>query len=135
MPKRLIVTALRNIAVLVLVAMPLFFLLTWLQALVTRTLDADALANAAETGAVYFLANAVAIVIGGVIHQGFWLSMPRGWSLLTRRAAALVAALVIIPVAVLVAWGGSASNLLPFAVPMVLALLAYVILSRDAPQA
>jgi hypothetical protein len=92
------------------------------------------LGNVAQTGAVYFLANVIAVVVGGVIHQVIWLNMPRRWSLLTRRVAALFGALVIIPAAVLVAWGGAASSLIPFALPMVVALLAYVILARDANQ-
>jgi hypothetical protein len=119
----------KNLALLALVAMPLFFVLTWIQGLLGQAARATDLGYVAETGGVYYLSNLIPVLVGGLIHQIFWLVLPRTWPSARRRIVALLLAPVI-PVAVLLAWGGSAGSLLYFAVPMLVTLVVYVLLIR-----
>lgn len=129
MNKSAVTTVVKNLALLALVAMPLFFALTWIQGLVGRAAGATDLGYVAEAGGVYYLSNLIPVLVGGLIHQVFWLVLPRAWPITRRRIMALLLA-PLIPVAVLLAWGGSAEGLLNFAVPMLVTLVVYVLLIR-----
>lgn len=129
MNKSALTTALKNLALLALVVMPLFFVLVWVQALLGRATGATDLGYVAETGGVYYLTNVAPVLLGGIIHQVIWLVLPNEWPSARRRAVAFLTAPVI-PIAALLSWGGPASSFLPFAVPMLLAFAVYVLLLR-----
>lgn len=129
MNKTALSTVIRNLALLALVVLPLFFVLVWAQALFARAADATNLGYVLETGSVYYLTNVVPVLLGGLIHQVIWLLLPNAWPGRRRRMVALLLAPVI-PMAVLVSWGGPAGSLLSFAVPMALALAVHVLLMR-----
>jgi len=134
MNREVLGTALKNLALLALVAMPLFFVLVWLQALLRSATGARDLGYVLETGGVYYLTNLVPVLVGGAVHQILWILLPRQWPNARRKAVALVLTPVI-PLAVLLSWGGPAESLMRFTVPMVLALGIYVLLMRQvAPE-
>lgn len=135
MNRNTMTTALKNLALLALVAMPLFFLLVWIEALLGNAMGARDRSYVLETGGVYYLTNVLPVLVGGAVHQALWLALPRKWTAGRRKAVALLLTPVI-PLAVLVSWGGPAESLLRFAIPMVLALTTYVLLMRqDTGQA
>lgn len=123
-------TALKNLALLVFLAMPLFFLFVWIQALLRNGTAARDLGYVLETGGVYYLTNLLPVLIGGAVHQVFWLALPRKWPDGGRKAVALLLTPVI-PLAIWILWGGPAGSLLSFAVPMILALITYVFMMRQ----
>ena len=100
MIRTVVVTALKNLGWLVVVALPLFFLLTWVQALVAGAEGSRDLGYVLETGAVYYLTNLPPVLVGGVIHQVIWLVLPRAWPRTRRMIMALVVA-PLIPITVL----------------------------------
>lgn len=122
--------ALKNLTLLALVAMPMFFLLVWIQALLGRATGATDLGYVIETGGVYYLTNLIPVLVGGLVHQAIWLALPGEWSKLVRRIVALLLT-PLIPIAVLISWGGPAGSLTTFAIPMVLALAVYILLMRS----
>ena len=104
-------TVLMNLALLALVATPVFFLLVWIQGLTTGAEGSGDFGYVVTTGAVYYLNNIIPILVGGLVHQVIWVSLPEGWS---SSRAKLVALLVspVIPLAVWIAWGGPVWSLL-----------------------
>lgn len=133
MSRTILRTVLKNLALLALVAMPLFFVLVWVQVLLGRAAGATDLGSVMETGGVYYLTNLAPVLLAGLIHQVMWLVLPKDWPNAIRRVVALLLASVI-PIAVVVSWGGPARSLLNFAVPMIVALAVYVFLMRGSPS-
>lgn len=129
MNRQTMVTGLRNVVLLVLIAMPLFFMLVWFQALLQGTAGGKDLRYVLETGGVYYLNNVLPVLAGGLLHQAAWFALPQGWPVGRRRLIAFILALII-PLGVVVAWGGPASSLMDFAVPIVLSTALYVLLMK-----
>lgn len=115
----------KNLAILVFIVMPLFFLMGWLYALISNT----DFRYIIETGIVYYLYNVVPVIIGGAIHQLILVTLPKDWTEVKFRIIALLSS-PLIPIAIWIAWGGEAKNLIPFAVPIILVLIVYVFLMR-----
>ncbi len=134
MNRMALVVAAKNMTLLIALALPVFFAMVWLQAFVRQVAGAADVGYAIETGGVYYVANVVPVLAGGLVHQLLWLLFPRDWSRTRRRLAAFVCAPVI-PLAVLFSWGGSGARLLPYVVPMILALALYVIMIRSPTSA
>ena len=133
MNRTTLVVVAKNMMLLAALALPLFFALVWLQALFNRGEGATDVGGAVEAGGVYYLANVVPVTLGGLIHQVLWVLLPRGWSQARRRIVAFASS-PLIPLAVLLSWGGSAAHLMGLAMPMVLALAAYALVLRLPPD-
>lgn len=129
MNRRSTATVLQNLTLLALVAMPSFFVLVWIQALLTAGTRATDLGDVIETGGFYYLANLLPVLVGGVVHQITWLALSQAWPTAKRRIVALLLAPVI-PVTLLLFWGGRVVDLLYFGVPMFVALGVYVLLLK-----
>lgn len=130
MSRQVLNTALTNLVLLVLVAMPLFFLLVWIQSLLGQVAGATDVGYVIETGGVYYLTNLLPVLVGGLVHQAVWLALPGEWLKIVRRIVALLFT-PLIPIVVLLSWGGPAESLAALSVPMVLALAVYVFLMRS----
>ncbi len=94
MNKTILTTALENLALLVLVAMPLFFALLWVRALVAGVEGATDLGGVAEMGVFSYLAIVVPVLVGGLIHHVIWFVLPMAWPGARRRLVALFLAAV-----------------------------------------
>lgn len=123
-----------NVVILAGVALPVLFVLVWLQALVTSGGTPESFRSALTTAGVYYIANFIPVCIGGFAHQLIWLSLPRAWSGFARRLTAFVST-PLIPVAVVVAWGGPIVRLAPIWIPIVMSLALYVVLLRPSEEA
>lgn len=127
MNKATLLTALKNLGWLVLVALPVFFLLVWLQALVGRAEGSRDLGYALETGGFYYLASVLYVLLGGLVHQVLVFLLPASSSPPRRRVIALLLTPVV-PLALVP--GGGLGTLLEFLIPTVLALATYGVLMR-----
>ena len=129
MNRQMMVIGIRNLVLLVVIVMPLFFMLVWLQTLSQGTTGGKDVRYVLETGGVYYLNNVLPVLAGGVLHQAIWFALPQDWPVGRRRLIAFSLALII-PLSVVVAWGGPASNLVAFVVPIVLSTTLYVLLMK-----
>lgn len=125
MNKATLLTALKNLGWLALVALPAFFLLVWVQALLGRAQGSRDLGYALETGGFYYLAYVPYVLLGGLVHQMMLRLLPAGLRRFQQRIVALLLTPVIPLILVL---GGDPWTVSEFLVPMVLALVLYGLL-------
>jgi hypothetical protein len=133
MTKAALLTALKNLGWLALVAFPAFFLLVWIQALIGGAEGSRDLGYVLETGGFYYLAYVMYVLLGGLVHQISLLFLPRSWSPSQRRGAAVLLTPVI-PL-LLILLGEWAHTIAEFLIPIILTLVIYGLLIRlPAPQ-
>jgi hypothetical protein len=114
----------RNLAVLLLLGLPLWLAGLWI---VARLAEGSQASNRwPEAASFYFLVLAPQMLLGGIVHQLVLAVAPIGWSRAARRAFA-IATSIVIPL-VLLLLGGSASVLLA---PMNLVCLGAALLVYD----
>ena len=128
MTKTVLLTGLKNLGWLGLVAFPAYFLLVWIQVLINGAEGSRDLGYALETGGFYYLAYVMYVLLGGLVHQILLLFLPRSWSPSQRRGAAVLLTPVIPLLMILL--GESAQTIAEFLIPIILTLVIYGLLIR-----
>ncbi|MAO63621.1 MAG: hypothetical protein CL666_01340 [Balneola sp.] len=123
------IKVLKNLVLLALVVLPIFFVFVWIQSLLQQATGATEIAYVMETGGVYYLSNVIPVLVGGLIHQLLLTFLPRELESTKYRIVAFFLTLII-PMVVWLLWGGPVKSFLLFAVPMILALGVYALLIR-----
>ncbi|MDX2207389.1 MAG: hypothetical protein SFU57_07080 [Gemmatimonadales bacterium] len=121
-------TGVKNMGRLALVALPVFFLLVWVQALLGGAARGRDLGYILETGGFYYLASVLYVLLGGLVHQLLVLCLLRTGF---RRARPRVVALLLSPVIPLaLSLGGGLRTVQEFLIPTSVALAIYVFLMK-----
>lgn len=128
MNNAVLITTLKNMGWLVLVALPCFFLLVWVQALISDAEGSRNIGYALETGAFYYLGSVFYVAFGGLVHQVFLLFLPSTWGQFKHRVIALLLTPVI-PL-LLILMGERVQTITDFLIPLILALGVYGLLIR-----
>lgn len=128
MNKKMLIIALKNVAWLVLVALPAFFLLVWVQALIGGAYGSRNLGYALETGAFYYLGSVLYVGFGGVVYQTLLLFLPAFWSRLVARIVAVLLTSVI-PI-LFIFLGERVQTITEFLIPIILTLGMYGLLIK-----
>ncbi|TVQ15098.1 MAG: hypothetical protein EA364_02965 [Balneolaceae bacterium] len=128
MTKTKLLIALKNVVWLILVALPAFFLLVWVQALIEGAYGSRNLSYALETGAFYYLGSVLYVCLGGVVHQAIILCMPAIWSRFVVRITAVLLTSVIPLLFILL--GERVQTITEFVIPIILTLGVYGLLIK-----
>lgn len=121
-------TLLKNLALLALIALPLFFLLAWIGDLIRGADWSRDSGYALGTVALFYLVSIVWVLLGGLVHQLVLIILPRTWSARWRRLVA-VASTPIIP-AVLLLFGGAVWAVPSYSLPALISMVVYALLIR-----
>lgn len=121
-------TAVVNLLILLLGALPLTFLLIWVGNLILGYYAEVNVVNAIASGYSYTVVYLLPVALGGIIHQALVCALPRSWTPLAHRVGA-VALTAVIPLTLLVL-GQPVEVVGWFAVPIGLSLLVYGLLMR-----
>jgi hypothetical protein len=128
MSRTTVSTVLRNLALLGLGALPLFFVLVWFQSLVGGGDESRRFGYVLETGGFYYLTYVVYVLLGGLAHQALLLLLPASLGPSVRRIAAVLLT-VVIPL-VLIVMGERLTTITDFAIPLIVSLGVYGFLTR-----
>lgn len=121
-------TLLKNLALLALIASPIFFLLAWIRDLIHGVDWSQDLGYALGTVGFFYLVSIVWVLLGGLVHQLLLIVLPSTWPPRQRRIVA-VASTPIIPL-VLILFGGPVWTVSSYWLPAVISLVVYAMLIR-----
>lgn len=134
MNKEKLLIVLKNLGLLVFVALPLFFVFVWVQALIGGTKESRSLGYVLETGAFFYIIYVLYVALGGIVHQALLLLLPVSWPVFWQRVTAILLT-PIIPITLIVL-GERVQTITWFLIPVILMLGIYGLLIRlpNAPD-
>lgn len=134
--RRTLPTALRNLAMLMFLVLPIFFMLVLMQAFVSRSGTFRDVPDALTFAAMTYISTAAPVCAAGLLHQVACLLLPQGWPPAVTRVAVFGGALLIPVVTVLVSFDLSfvADTISAIAIPSVISSATYAAVMR-LPQA
>ena len=125
MRQKVIQSVVVNVAVLLAIAGPVFFVTAWLSGLILGQTTLSRFSRSLETGGFFYVANLFYLCLGGLLQQAVL------WLLHTLRGKEVSRVVVfmtswIIPITTFSLWGGGLRNSISsFALPWFAALLVY----------
>ena len=135
MNRETLLIALKNLGWLALVMLPMFFVLTWVQALIAGAEGSRDLGYVVEAGGFYYLTYVLWVLLGGLVHQILVFLLPGSWGRAQRRVVAILLTPVIPVLVILV--GEQPATVTGFLIPLILALAIYGLLIHlpgDRPE-
>ena len=123
MNRKNLILILKNLGRLIFIALPCFFLLVWIQAIINGAEGRFELGYVIETGAFYYLAVILYVAMGGLFHALIILFLPNSWSHLFRRFVVFFLT-PIIPISLIIL-GERLETITDFLVPVILMLCIY----------